>query len=254
MFNLFSRKPPQSTSASADRSLIDLAGVHKVYTSNAGDTLALNEIDLKVERGEFVGIIGKSGAGKSTLINMLTGIDKPDRGEIFVDGSPIHQMDEHRVSAWRGKNMGVVFQFFQLIPRLSCLQNVMLPMDFCNVYPTIQEQRERAMHLLEQMEIAEHAHKLPSAVSGGQRQRVAIARALANNPAVLAADEPTGNLDSKTADAVFKIFESLVEAGTTIVMVTHDKELADRVGRVIQLVDGEIVSDVKRSSPTPTPP
>lgn len=241
----------QSGVTGADRQeprLIDLRRVRKAYRSPAGDFYALNEIDLQVATGEFVAIAGKSGAGKSTLINMVTGIDRPTAGEICVGSKAIHEMNEDQIALWRGRNVGVILQSFQLLPMLTCAQNVMLPMDFANLYPFPGERRERALHLLEQVGIAEQADKLPSAVSGGQRQRVAIARALANEPAFLAADEPTGNLDSKTADAVFGVFEKLVDEGKTIVMVTHDRELASRVGRVIQLADGQIVdqADGKR--------
>jgi putative ABC transport system ATP-binding protein len=226
------------------RPLIDLKAVEKAYRTPAGDFLALRGIDLRVKAGEFVAVAGKSGAGKSTLINMLTGIDRPTSGEIWVGPQAVHEMSEDEIASWRGQNVGVVFQFFQLLPMLTCAQNVMLPMDFANRYGSTREMRERALHLLDQVGIAGHADKLPSAVSGGQRQRVAIARALANDPMFLAADEPTGNLDSKTADAVFRIFEDLVAQGRTIVMVTHDRDLASRVGRVVQIADGRIEGDV----------
>jgi putative ABC transport system ATP-binding protein len=230
--------------APAGRPLIDLRQVEKAYRTPAGDFPALKGIDLHVQPGEFVAVAGKSGAGKSTLINMLTGIDRPTSGEIWVGSQAVHKMSEDQIAAWRGRNVGVVFQFFQLLPMLTCAQNVMLPMDFASRYGSTKEMRARALHLLEQVGIAGHADKLPSAVSGGQRQRVAIARALANDPMFLAADEPTGNLDSKTADAVFRIFENLVEQGRTIVMVTHDRDLASRVGRVVQIADGRIEADV----------
>jgi len=226
--------------------LIDLKQVKKAYETPAGDFYALKGIDLQIEKGEFVAISGKSGAGKSTLINMVTGIGRPTSGEILVGGNAIHRMSEDQIAAWRGQQVGVIFQSFQLLPMLTCAQNVMLPMDFANKYGSPRERRERALHLLDQVGIADHAHKVPSAVSGGQRQRVAIARALANDPAFLAADEPTGNLDSKTASAVFDIFEKLVDDGRTILMVTHDRELALRTGRTLRLADGEIVNDVVR--------
>jgi len=214
----------------------------KQYRGTAGVVTALNAIDLQVQRGEFVVILGKSGAGKSTLVNMMTGIDRPTSGQIRVAGVAVHALDEDRRAAWRGRAVGVVLQFFQLLPTLTVLQNVMLPMDFADRYP-IRQQRERAMHLLDQMGIADHAHKLPSAVSGGQQQRIAIARALANDPPILVADEPTGNLDSNTARSVFGVFQDLVTQGKTIVMVTHDKDLARQVGRTIRLADGEIVGE-----------
>ncbi|MBK8988067.1 MAG: ABC transporter ATP-binding protein [Chloroflexi bacterium] len=223
--------------------LIDLHQVVKTYHTPAGDFLALNGVDLQIDRGEFVSVVGKSGSGKSTLINMITGIDRPSTGSIYVGDQAIHHLGEGPMAEWRGRNLGVIFQFFQLLPMLSCLENIMLPMDFRNRY-TPRERKERALHLLEQVEMAEHAYKLPSEVSGGQQQRVAIARALANDPPILTADEPTGNLDSKTADSIFRLFESLVADGKTILMVTHDNELANRVNRTITLADGEIVDEV----------
>jgi putative ABC transport system ATP-binding protein len=226
--------------------LLALAGLQKAYRTPAGDFYALKGIDLQVHRGEFVSVVGKSGAGKSTLINMVTGIDRPTAGQVYVGDDAVHRMGEDQVAAWRGRHVGVIFQFFQLLPMLTCAQNVMLPMDFANLYRTPQERRERALYLLEQVGIPEQADKLPSAVSGGQRQRVAIARALANDPAFLAADEPTGNLDSKTADAVFQVFEKLVDEGKTILMVTHDRDLATRTHRIVHIADGEIVADDAR--------
>lgn len=225
--------------------LIDLHQVVKAYHTPVGDFIALNGVDLQIDAGEFVAVVGKSGSGKSTLINMITGIDRPTSGAIYVADHAIHHLGEGPMAEWRGKNVGVIFQFFQLLPMLSCLENVMLPMDFGNMY-TPKERKERALHLLEQMEMVEHAYKLPSEVSGGQQQRVAIARALANDPPILAADEPTGNLDSKTADSVFTLFESLVERGKTILMVTHDSELARRVPRTITIADGIIVDEQVR--------
>ena len=237
----------QRNSASHDRQsqqanglLIELRGVVKKYEGTASTVTALNGIDLRVNAGEFVVVLGKSGAGKSTLVNMLTGIDRPTSGEIRVAGTSVHALGEDDRAAWRGRHVGVVLQFFQLLPSLTVIQNVMLPMDFANRYP-IPQQRERAMHLLAQMDIADHAHKLPSAVSGGQQQRIAIARALANDPPILVADEPTGNLDSVTARSVFGVFQDLVRQGKTIVMVTHDRDLAGQAQRTILLADGEIV-------------
>lgn len=225
--------------------LIDLYQVVKTYRTPAGEFPALKTVDLQIDTGEFVSVVGKSGSGKSTLINMITGIDRPTSGKIFVGDQAIHHLGEGPMAEWRGRNVGVIFQFFQLLPMLSCLENVMLPMDFRNLY-TIKERKARALHLLEQVEMVDHAYKLPSEVSGGQQQRVAIARALANDPPILAADEPTGNLDSKTADSVFRLFESLVADGKTILMVTHDSELANRVHRTITIADGEIVDERKR--------
>lgn len=222
--------------------LIDLHDVVKTYKSAAGSFTALKEINLQVDKGEFVAVIGKSGSGKSTLINMLTGIDRPSSGEVFVGDTAVHKLNESKMAVWRGKNVGLVFQFFQLLPTLTVLENVMLPMDFCNTYP-FRKRRERAMHLLDLVDMADQAKKLPSTISGGQQQRVAIARCLANDPAIIVADEPTGNLDSKTAQSVFRLFENLVAEGKTIVMVTHDSDLARRVSRTVILVDGEIIEE-----------
>ena len=220
--------------------LIDVRQAVKTYESAAGTFTALKGVNLQVDAGEFVGVIGKSGSGKSTLINMITGIDRPTSGEVLVGDTAVHTLSEGQMAVWRGRNLGVIFQFFQLLPALTAIENVMLPMDFCHMY-TPRERRERGLHLLEQVEMAEHAHKLPSAVSGGQQQRIAIARALANDPPILVADEPTGNLDSRTAEAVFRLFERLVEQGKTILIVTHDNELVKRVTRSFIVADGEIV-------------
>ncbi|KAA3664313.1 MAG: ATP-binding cassette domain-containing protein [Chloroflexi bacterium] len=220
--------------------LIDLRQIVKSYKTPAGPFLALKGVDLEVDAGEFVAVIGKSGSGKSTLINMLTGIDRPTSGEVIVGGVPIHALNEDEVALWRGQNLGVIFQFFQLLPTLTLIENIMMPMEFARLHSP-DERRERALDLLEMVEMAEQADKLPSAVSGGQQQRVAIARALANDPAVLIADEPTGSLDSKTADTIFQLFEDLTAQGKTILMVTHDRDLASRVSRVVLISDGEIV-------------
>ncbi len=227
--------------------LIDLRSVSKSYATAAGDFTALRQIDLLVDRGEFVSVVGKSGSGKSTLINMITGIDRPTAGQVLIGDTAVHTLSEGQMAVWRGKHVGVIFQFFQLLPTLTILENVMLPMDFCNTYPG-RERASRAMALLDEVEMTEHADKLPSATSGGQQQRVAIARALANDPAIIVADEPTGNLDSKTADAVFELFQRLVDEGKTILMVTHDDELAHRAGRTVTIADGVIVGDTGRST------
>jgi putative ABC transport system ATP-binding protein len=228
--------------------LLRLVGLKKAYHTPAGDFYALRGIDLELYSGEFVALLGRSGAGKSTLINMVTGIDRPSAGEIWVGGQAIHRLGEAQLTRWRGQQVGVIFQSFQLMPMLTCAQNVMLPMDFADLYRPGRQQLARAMELLEEVDIAQHAHKLPGAVSGGQRQRVAIARALANDPIFLAADEPTGSLDSKTADAVFQVFERLVARGKTIFMATHDRELASRVSRVLRIEDGVIVDDIRQGS------
>ena len=229
-------------------SLIELRSVEKAYDTAAGEFLALRGIDLTVDPGEFVAVVGKSGSGKSTLSNMITGIDRPTEGEVLVAGTPVHTLKEGQIASWRGLNIGVVFQFFQLLPTLTVLENVMLPMDFCNVYNS-KDRRGQSMALLERVDMADQADKLPTALSGGQQQRVAIARALANDPPIIVADEPTGNLDSKTADAVFKLFEELVAGGKTILMVTHDDDLAHRVTRTVTIADGAIVGD-ERTTPT----
>jgi putative ABC transport system ATP-binding protein len=224
-------------------SLIDLNQVTKNYQTDAGMFAALKDVHLHVEAGEFVAIVGKSGSGKTTLINMITGLDRPSAGEIRVGGAEVEKLGENQLAAWRGRTIGVVFQFFQLLPTLSALENVMLPMDFC-ARPAFSERRARALELLSLMEINDHANKMPAKLSGGQQQRVAIARALATDPPILAADEPTGNLDSKTAAAVFALFERLTGLGKTILMVTHDPDLARRAGRQLHLADGMIVNDI----------
>jgi putative ABC transport system ATP-binding protein len=223
--------------------LIDLNAVTKSYKTDAGLFMALKGIDLHINAGEFVAIVGKSGSGKTTLINMITGLDRPTDGEILVGGETVEKLGENQLAIWRGRNIGVVFQFFQLLPTLTTLENVMLPMDFCAT-PAFGERRERAFELLRLMEIEDQANKLPAKLSGGQQQRVAIARALATDPPILAADEPTGNLDSKTAAAVFSLFERLTSLGKTVLMVTHDPDLARRAGRQLHIADGVIVNDM----------
>jgi len=225
-----------------DKALVRLRGVVKTYHSGEVPFTALKGIDLDVHTGEFIGLIGKSGSGKTTLINMITGIDHPTSGEVVVGDTPVHALGENALARWRGRNMGVVFQFFQLLPTLTVLENVLLPMDFLSVIPP-KDRLARALELLEHVELADQAHKLPATLSGGQQQRAAIARALANDPPILAADEPTGNLDSKTAEAVFSLFERLVEQHKTIIMVTHDNDLASRVRRALHVADGEIVEE-----------
>lgn len=235
-----------------DHAMIHLRDVHKYYKTAIGDYHALNSIDLEIEAGEFVSIIGKSGSGKSTLLNMITGIDRPTSGEVFVNGTGVHTMGENKMARWRGKNLGIVFQFFQLLPTISVIENIMLPMDFCRTYP-MRQREKRALELLEMVELADHAYKLPTALSGGQQQRIAIARALANDPPVIIADEPTGNLDSKTAESVFALFNDLVAKGKTIIIVTHDSALAKRTHRTALIADGEIVNEyVARAMPTLT--
>ncbi len=222
--------------------LIDLRQVVKTFETAAGSFTALKGVDLRVGPGEFVSIVGKSGSGKSTLINMITGIDRPTSGEVLIDSTPIHSLDEGQIAVWRGHTVGVIFQFFQLLPTLTAVENVMLPMDYDHRYPRA-ERPERAMSLLEQVEMESYAHQLPSALSGGQQQSVAIARAMANDPLILTADEPTGNLDSRWAELVFRLFEKLAAGGKTIMMVTHDNDLAARAHRTIIIADGQIVAE-----------
>jgi putative ABC transport system ATP-binding protein len=220
--------------------LIALRNVVKTYNSLAGSVTALHGIDLQVHTGEFLMVTGKSGSGKTTLINMITGMDRSTSGEVWVAGAPLHQFSTEKAAKLRGKTMGVVFQSFELLPTLTVLQNVMLPMDFARRY-SLREMREHAMQLLEQVDIPEHAKKMPTALSGGQQQRLAIARAMANDPAILVADEPTGSLDSGTATAVIDLFVDLVRQGRTILLVTHDKDVAKRGSRIITLADGTII-------------
>jgi len=226
----------------ANGALIDLRQVAKAYRTGAGDVTVLRDITLKVKPGEFVSVVGPSGSGKSTLLNMITGIDQPTHGEVYVSGRAIHTMGQNRLARWRGRNVGVVFQFFQLLPTLTVIENVMLPMSFCNAYPR-RERKTRALSLLEQVGIAGHAHKLPSGLSGGEQQRAAIARAMANDPPLIVADEPTGNLDTTTANAVLELFEALVNQGKTLVIVTHDQGMSARTGRVLHLLDGNLQRD-----------
>jgi putative ABC transport system ATP-binding protein len=217
--------------------VIDLQGITKVYPTPAGPFPALKGIDLQIHAGEFVAVVGKSGSGKSTLINVFTGIDHPTAGEAIVAGTRLRDLNEGQIAQWRGRTMGIVFQFFQLLPTLTLVENVLLPMDLCDIYKPA-ERYARGLHLLEQVGLAGDAAKFPSAVSGGQQQRAAIARALANDPAIIVADEPTGNLDSRAAETIFALFEASARAGKTVVMVTHDDELAARAQRTVTLVDG----------------
>ena len=222
---------------------VELKDVYKSFQVGDEELPILKGISTTITPGEFVSIVGPSGNGKSTLLNMITGIDRPTAGEIFVNGRPIHELSENELAKWRGRDVGVIFQFFQMLPSLSLVQNVALPMEFLGKH-TRAERHERAMYLLETVGLADQARKLPGAVSGGQQQRAAIARALANDPPLLIADEPTGNLDSKTAGQVFDIFLRLVEEqNKTLVMVTHDPQLADLIPRQIKIIDGRITED-----------
>lgn len=222
--------------------IIEIRDVIKSFPVGNSTITILKGISFQVKAGEFVSIVGPSGNGKSTLLNMITGIDRPTSGEIIVTGKPVHKMSEDQLAGWRGVNVGIIFQFFQMLPALNLLQNVILPMDLANKFPA-RERRERAMALLERVGLADQAEKLPGQVSGGQQQRAAIARALANDPPLLIADEPTGNLDSHNSQDVFELFHSVVGGGKTMLMVTHDKELATRVPRVVEILDGRITRD-----------
>lgn len=220
--------------------LINFDSVSKIYNTSAGEFTALKDVDLKIKHGELVSIVGKSGSGKTTLINVLTGIDKPTRGVISVDGTSVHSLNEGERAIWRGRNIGIVFQFFQLLPTLTLLENVRLPMDFGGVLDQTERDR-RAVELLQLVGLEDQGNALPARLSGGQQQRAAIARALANDPPIIATDEPTGNLDRNSAEQMITLFEELVDRGKTILMVTHDDELAARAPRIIRLSDGEIV-------------
>jgi putative ABC transport system ATP-binding protein len=223
--------------------MIKLQGLSKIYSTPAGDYTALRNIDLQIADGEFVAIMGKSGSGKSTLLNLVGGIDSPTSGMVEIGGTALPRLSQSRLAAWRGRNVGFVFQFFQLLPTLTVAENVMLPMDFCRTYPA-RERRKRAMDLLDYVGTAPQANKLPSALSGGEQQRVAIARALANDPPVILADEPTGNLDSMTAGAVLNLFRSMSNSGTTVVIATHEADISRVVDRKVELADGSLAADL----------
>jgi len=231
-----------SDNALAMGALIQLRDVGKTYHTPAGDVRALSGLSADFHRGEYVGILGRSGAGKSTLVNMITGVDRLTSGQVLIGDTYIDELSENQMAQWRGRNLGIVYQTFELMPTLSLLDNVMLPMDMCGVYSP-RASAQRAISLLEQVGLEEHARKRPSQISGGQQQRVAIARALANDPEILVADEPTGSLDSVTAGMILEIFESLVQQGKTIVMVTHDESLRHRFSHVLRIADGVIVED-----------
>lgn len=227
--------------------MIQLKRVYKDYPQAGALQTVLHGIDLDIAAGQFVAIVGPSGNGKSTLLNLLTGIDHPSRGEIFVNGSALHRLGNAQLTAWRGANVGIVFQFFQLLPALNLWQNVVLPMDFLGKLDK-RQRRERAMQLLERVGLGDAAERLPSQVSGGQQQRAAIARALANDPPLIVADEPTGNLDATTADAVFDLFAHLRDQGKTLVMVTHNETLADAADRKLEIRSGRIHADTSPST------
>ncbi|HEV8426910.1 MAG TPA: ABC transporter ATP-binding protein [Pyrinomonadaceae bacterium] len=220
--------------------MISLHQVNKTYETPAGKFAALKDIDLAIEPGQFVGIVGKSGSGKSTLLNMLAGIDRPSSGSVAVAGTEIQNLSENKLAAWRGQNVGFVFQFFQLLPALTAAENVMLPMDFAGKV-SLRERRKRAVELLERVGVGPHADKLPATLSGGEQQRVAIARALANEPPLVLADEPTGNLDSVTATAILDLFRDMANRGTTVVIATHEADIARVIDRRIEISDGTLL-------------
>jgi putative ABC transport system ATP-binding protein len=222
--------------------VIHVSDVVKAYPLGAGEFVAINHLSLDITQGEFVAVVGRSGSGKTTLLNLLAGIDRPTAGTVRVAGADLGALSESGLAAWRGRNVGLVFQFFQLLPTLTVMENVLLPMDFAKTIP-VGERRDRAQHLLQRVGVGDQADKLPATLSGGQQQRAAIARALANDPPILLADEPTGNLDSATADAVLKLFADLNGDGRTIVVVTHERDIRAIVGREVTLVDGRVVDD-----------
>jgi putative ABC transport system ATP-binding protein len=242
--------PTTAATSGSARPLIELRQVVKVYQTAAGEFPALKSITTQIYPGEFVGVIGKSGAGKTTLLNMITGVDQITTGEVIFNangGEPVsvHQLSENALALWRGRNLGIIHQSFQLLPQLTLVENIILPQDFCGNYrPKVS--KKHALELLEMVDLTAHAYKLPAYISGGQKQRVAIARALANDPPVIVADEPTGSLDTLTAGSIFEIFESLVHQGRTIVMVTHDNNLAPRFSYRLHIADGIIIEESGR--------
>jgi putative ABC transport system ATP-binding protein len=226
---------------------IQVSDVVKTYPLSAGEVVAVDHLSLDIAQGEFVAVVGRSGSGKTTLLNLLAGIDRPTSGTVRVAGAELGSLSESGLATWRGRNVGLVFQFFQLLPTLTVVENVLLPMDFAKTIP-VAERRHRAQHLLERVGIRDQADKLPATLSGGQQQRAAVARALANDPPILLADEPTGNLDSTTAEAVLKLFADLHADGRTIVVVTHERDIRSIAGRQVTLVDGRVVTDESTSA------
>jgi putative ABC transport system ATP-binding protein len=220
--------------------MINLRNVSKTYDTTAGGFTALRKLDLDIERGDFVAVVGKSGSGKSTLLNVIGGIDAVSTGSVTIAGTSIQSLGASKLASWRGRTVGFVFQFFQLLPTLTAAENVMLPMDFCGTFPP-RARRARAMELLDRFGVGPQANKLPASLSGGEQQRVAIARALANEPPIVLADEPTGNLDSINAGAVLDLFRAMASGGTTVMIVTHDRDVARVIDRTIELADGALV-------------
>ncbi|HEV8371120.1 MAG TPA: ABC transporter ATP-binding protein [Pyrinomonadaceae bacterium] len=221
--------------------MISLQNISKTFQTPAGTFTALKDVTLEIKGGEFVGLIGKSGSGKSTLLNMIGGIDRPSSGSVAVGNTDIQDLNENKLASWRGRTVGFVFQFFQLLPTLTAVENIMLPMDFSNSFP-VRERRQRAQSLLERVGLSNHADKLPATLSGGEQQRVAIARALANEPSVVLADEPTGNLDSVTANSVFDLFREMANTGTTVLIATHEADIARVIDRTVEISDGALIS------------
>jgi putative ABC transport system ATP-binding protein len=228
---------------------IQLTDVVKAYPLGAGEFVAIDHVDLAVAPGEFVAVVGRSGSGKTTLLNLLAGIDRPTSGTVRVGDADLGGLSESALAGWRGRTIGLVFQFFQLLPTLTVIENVMLPMDFARTIPAA-ARRDRARHLLDRMGVGEQADKVPATLSGGQQQRAAIARALANDPPILLADEPTGNLDSATADAVLRLFADLNADGRTIVVVTHEHDIRSIAGREVTLKDGRVIADETAATAT----
>lgn len=225
--------------------IIELRQIFKAYETPSGPFTALQDINLPVRSGQFVAVVGKSGSGKTTLLNLLAGIDRPTSGAILVDGTQLDSLSESQLAEWRGRTIGLVFQFFQLLPTLTVVENVMLAMDFVEIIPAA-KRRPKALELLERVGIRDQADKLPVTLSGGQQQRAAIARALANDPPILMADEPTGNLDEATRTSVLELFAKLNTEGRTILVVTHERDISRYTDRQVTLVDGRVADDIQK--------
>jgi putative ABC transport system ATP-binding protein len=225
--------------------IIDLNQLAKTYETPSGPFTALKDINVQIQAGEFVAVVGKSGSGKTTLLNVLAGIDRPTSGTVSIVGKDLRALSESQLAEWRGRTIGLVFQFFQLLPTLTIVENVMLPMDFAEIVPAA-NRRAKALELLDRVGIQDQADKLPAALSGGQQQRAAVARALANDPPILMADEPTGNLDEATRTSVLELFAKLKEDGRTIIVVTHERDISRYTDRQVTLIDGRLAEDVRK--------
>lgn len=245
VYPLTQNEAESPVSQNRDEPIIDLRQVVKTYETPSGPFTALQDINLPIKSGQFVAVVGKSGSGKTTLLNLLTGIDRPTSGVISIADTQLHSLSESQLAEWRGRTIGLVFQFFQLLPTLTIAENVMLPMDFVEIIPAA-KRRSKAMDLLGRVGIADQADKLPASLSGGQQQRAAIARALANDPPILMADEPTGNLDEATRTSVLELFADLNADGRTIIVVTHERDISRYTDRQVTLVDGRVADDTKR--------